>query len=187
MQDLDEGILKAAAEGDRNAFEQIYRTFSGFVYAVALRMTRNRQDAEEISQDVFIKIYKNLGRFELRSSFKTWVYRITVNTVMDACKKASRERKKHSDYEVNEIRESQQADAERKFEKEHAGKVAEKMLSYLNPDQRICLILREIEELSYEEISKVLDLNINTVRTRIKRGREALMAYARKEKAGYAM
>ena len=182
MQDITEDLIRAAAEGDRRAFEEIYRSFSGFVFAVALRMMRSRPDAEEITQDVFIKVYKNLGRFEARASFKTWIYRITVNTVSDACKKGSREKRKQSDYETYEAAGQQEPDAPRNLEKEQVENQAEKLLSRINPAQRMCSVLREIEELSYDEVAKALNVNINTVRTRIKRGREALMALARKEK-----
>ena len=182
MQDISEDLLRAAAQGDRRAFEEIYRSFSGFVFAVALRMMRSRPDAEEITQDVFIKVYKNIGRFEVRASFKTWIYRITVNAVLDACKKGSREKRKRTDYETYEAAGQQEPDAPRNLEKEQAEKQAKKLLSQINPDQRICLVLREIQELSYEEIAKALNVNINTVRTRIKRGRDALMVLARKEK-----
>ena len=82
MRDLPKDILIKASQGNMEAFEEIYGSSSDFVYNVAFRITNSREDAEEITQDVFLKIHRNLKNFQFRSSFKTWVYRITVNTVI---------------------------------------------------------------------------------------------------------
>ena len=74
MQDIPKDVLIKAAEGDIKAFEHIYRVTSGFVYSVAFRITQNTQEAEEVTQDVFLKIHKNLKNFRFRASFKTWIY-----------------------------------------------------------------------------------------------------------------
>ena len=87
MQEISKDILMQAAKGDIGAFEEIYRIASDFIFNVAYRITNNNEDAEEVSQDVFIKIYKNLKGFRFQSSFKTWIYRIAVNSAVNTSKK----------------------------------------------------------------------------------------------------
>lgn len=162
------------------AFEQLYKAASGFVYSVALRVTNRRPEAQEVTQDVFIKIYNNLSKFEYRSSFKTWAYRITVNTALNACKKMNRYQRGRQDIESVIDSQAVSVDTKKeiaiKEERSQAKLRLESLLGVLNPDQRACIVLREIEGLSYEEIANTLKVNINTVRTRLKRAREALMA-----------
>jgi RNA polymerase sigma-70 factor (ECF subfamily) len=168
--EMDKALILEASKGDMESFEEVYRASSGFVYNVALRITRNPNDAEEVTQDVFIKVYKNLSSFGFNSSFKTWVYRITVNTALNLCKKRSRELK-HS-VEYNEDLLKSRPDNYCNQEKE---KHLDEILGSLNPDQRACMTLRNIQGLSYREIAEVLKVNINTVRSRLKRAREAAL------------
>src|SRR5271154_815319 len=90
MQDLDKEILVKASQGDIQAFEEVYKASSGFIYNVALRVVNNREDALEVAQEVFMIIYHKLKDFRFESSFKTWVYRITANYAINYAKKVSR-------------------------------------------------------------------------------------------------
>src|SRR6202012_2453064 len=90
MEEISKDILVRASEGDMQAFEQVYKASSSFVYNVALRVVENREDALEVSQEVFLNIHHNLKRFRFESSFKTWVYRITANCAINFAKKTSR-------------------------------------------------------------------------------------------------
>src|SRR5689334_18703031 len=90
MEDIARDILIKASQGDMQAFEEVYKTTQGFVYNVALRVVSNREDALEVSQEVFMTIYNKLKGFRFESSFKTWVYRITANTAINFAKKHSR-------------------------------------------------------------------------------------------------
>ena len=97
MQDIPKETLIKAQEGDLESFENIYKETSGFVYNVAFRIVNNKQDAEEVVQDVFLNIYHNLKNFRFQSSFKTWAYRITVNCAINYVKKTGRERNRVKD------------------------------------------------------------------------------------------
>lgn len=83
MLDIAKDVLERAAKGDMPAFEQVYKSAGNYVYNLALRITRNSADAEEVTQDVFMKIFHHLKNFQFRSTFKTWVYRIAVNTAIN--------------------------------------------------------------------------------------------------------
>ena len=176
MKELSKEILVRAAGGDVSSFESIYKTYSGFVYNVAIRMTSNQHNAEEIAQEVFLTIYRKLKSFSFESSFKTWVYRITVNGAINYLKKISAERHKINQSK-NELKQRVGSNqVEKMMNQEYREKIISSMLASLNTDQRICIILRNLKGLSYEEIAKTLKVNINTVRSRLKRARETLLA-----------
>ena len=182
MSNISDELVSRAAQGDMAAFEDIYNATSGFVYNVALRVTNNHSDADEVTQDVFVKVYKNLGNFGFRSSFKTWVYRITANTAINYCKKAARQDKRKVEYDpaVHDIEAPCGAGALPDNADQAARKITS-LLSILDPDQRACIVLREIEELDYKAIADTLHINLNTVRSRLRRAREKLIAEGLKE------
>ena len=186
MEDISKETIEGASGGDINAFEEIYTSYSGFVYNVALRVVNNSSNAEEITQDVFMKIYKSLRNFRFKSSFKTWVYRITVNTAINAYRRMSKEAKRRGDYNTALKTHGTDDKTEEHFKKEDNEKLLKLLLDKLSVNQRSCIVLREIEGLSYEEISRVLGININTVRSRIKRARLALLAHG-KQVVGYEL
>jgi RNA polymerase sigma-70 factor (ECF subfamily) len=181
MEDIAQDILERAALGEIEAFERIYKGASGFVYNVALRVTRNSADAEEVTQDVFMKIYRSLKSFGFRSSFKTWVYRITVNTAINSFRRnSSRKENVHMDYDsIAEALPGNNSTSDAAIQRDNEGRL-NVLLKRLIPEYRVCLVLREIEGLSYQEIAESLKVPINTVRSRLKRAREALVLEARK-------
>lgn len=176
MLEITDEIITKAAQGDIESFELIYRCYSGFVYNVAYRVAGNPEDAQEITQDVFVIIHKKLGGFRFASALKTWLYRVTMNTSINYVKKAGRERGKTLEFKEEITMAQPSTDKETIVEGESNEQVIESLLHSLNADQRACLVLRSVEGLSYQEIATALNVNINTVRTRIKRGREALLA-----------
>lgn len=175
MQDIPHNILIQASNGDMEAFEMIYRATADFVYNVAYRITHNREDAQEVTQDVFVKIYRKLSEFRFRSSFKTWLYRIAVNAALNKYKGRSRDFARRADYDDSITTGPAGGQTTPFIDREDNEALIESMLSALNPDQRACVVLRDIEGFSYKEIAESLNININTVRSRLKRAREALL------------
>ncbi len=171
MNDISADILKKASTGDIGSFELIYKNTADFVYNIARCILNNNEDAEEITQEVFITVYRKLRYFRFESSVRTWIYRITVNRAINLAKKRSREKMISAKYE-KEV----SFGAGMNTEKEKRGAVIETLLMSVDPDQRACLVLRNIEGLSYKEISEALKININTVRSRLRRAREKLLA-----------
>ena len=174
MEEISKDVLSRASKGDTKAFEMIYEATSGLVYNTALRITNNPDDAKDVTQDVFMKIYRNLDQFRLQSSFKTWVYRITVNTAINTRRGMAREMDRRDD--GSSLIDQYASITEPSVDKGDHEKLITSLLELLNPDQRACIVLREIEGLNYREISEVLKININTVRSRLKRARETLLA-----------
>ncbi len=180
MQDISDDILTKGAQGDLESFEMIYKATAGFVYSVAFRVVGNQQDAEEIMQEVFLTVYRKLKSFRFQSSFKTWIYRVTANCAINYSKKISKERNKTVEYDENLDALESPDEAGTKINREYHETMVHSLLKTLNPDQRACIVLRNIEGLSYQEIAESLRININTVRSRLKRGREALLALGKK-------
>jgi len=188
MREMAKSTIEAAASGDMTAFEEIYKQCSQTVYTIALGITRNRQDAEETTQDVFVKVFREIKNFRFDSSFGTWLYRIAVNTAINVYRK--RTRNGGTSLQYDELKDTrtvapviQRQDAER----HDASKRVTALLDNLSPEHRSCIVLREIEGFDYNEIAGVLGIPLNTVRSRLKRAREALVAYCRKEGIRYEM
>lgn len=173
IQEIPNELLRTAAQGDIDACEEIYKAASGFVYNVALRVTTNPDDAMEATQEAFIRIFKSLGEFKFRSSFKTWVYRIAVNTALNARKKETNFRSRHAELDENMAAGDDPVKAN--VEKNGNEETVSRLLKALNPDQRACVVLREMQGMDYAEIARTLNININTVRSRLKRAREIMM------------
>lgn len=177
IQEISHDLLQQAAQGDIQAFEEIYKFASSFVYSVALRTVRNREDAQEITQEVFLKVFKNLKDYKFKSSFKTWIYRITVNTALNFIKKAGCDLSRQVEYNENMIIEDARPEntTDSILDNQENEKKVNDLLAALTPEYRVCIVLREIQGLSYEEIAQTLKTNINTVRSRLKRAREILL------------
>ncbi len=177
MQDIPKDTLIQALDGNVEAFEKIYRATSDFIYNVAYRITNDREDAQEVTQNVFLKIYKNLKSFRFQSSFKTWIYRIAVNTAINISKRTSKELSRRIEYNDDIELKYAHDPTKETIDKKSNEVLVKSMLNILNPDQRVCVVLRDIEGLSYKEIAETLKININTVRSRLKRARETLLTY----------
>jgi len=174
MVEIDTHTIELAQDGDVSAFESIYRSFFGFVSNVAYRVVGNPQDAEEVTQETFLNMHRNIKNFRFQSSLKTWAYRITVNTAINFSKKRSNQ---HRDLSFDESYSASLApEAYSALEAQENDQRVQQLLSSLSAEHRAVIVLRSFQGLSYQEISDTLNIPINTVRTRIKRAREALLA-----------
>ena len=180
MQEIDKELILKAGKGDPKAFGEIYQKTCGYVYTLAFRITNRKQDAEEVTQDVFLRLHRALPGFQFRSAFKTWLYRIAVNTALNMARKKSRLAERETGYDDKYLAENKLS-PERDLEAKEAEMLLRAFLEKLQPDHRACIILREIEGFDYQKISEHLGININTVRSRLKRAREALLALREKE------
>jgi len=188
MQEIERNTIEMAAGGDIAAFEEIYKQCSSTVYTLAFGITRNRQDAEEATQDVFIKVFRGLKNFRFGSSFGTWIYRIAVNTAINLYHK--RARRGAASLQYDEIKDAQPEAPDmrqKEIRREDAAASVAAILENVSPEHRSCIMLREIEGLNYKEMAGTLKIPLNTVRSRLKRAREALIAYCRKEGIRYEL
>jgi RNA polymerase sigma-70 factor (ECF subfamily) len=172
--DAERDLVARHAAGDGSAFDELYARFSGMVYQLALRMSGGREEALDVAQEVFLRIHRHLAGFRGGSTLKTWIYRITVNQCRSA---GSRHRPAavsiDDDDQGPTVVDPSAGPEDLASRAEFFGRV-ERALTTLAPEYREALVLRDIEELSYEEISAVMGVPLGTVRSRIARGRERL-------------
>ena len=175
--------VQAVLNGDGNAFEDIVRTYEKNVYNIALRMTGDREDALDISQEAFLKAYHSLPSFRSEGKFSVWLYRIVSNTCLDFLRSRSRrsEVSLSVEDENGETAEMEILDdtlsPERLYERKLTREALQRGLLRLPEDQRKILLLREIEGLSYDEIARVLSIEGGTVKSRIYRARRKLCEF----------
>ena len=189
----DRELVRLAQTGNKEAFEELVRRHQHRVFAVAGGILRRREDVEDIAQQVFVKAYFSIKRFDQRAAFSTWLYKITVNECWDLLrKKKVRPLLYESDLSEEQV---QQFSAAEKFEsgaqdvsdKLEAQQRIEILLQGLDERDRMMLILKEVEGFAIEEIAEILDLNANTVKVRLFRARRRIVSQARKRKDGSGM
>jgi RNA polymerase sigma-70 factor (ECF subfamily) len=186
----DRELVRRAQDGDKEAFEELVRRHQHRVFAVAGGILRRREDVEDIAQQVFVKAYFSLKRFDQRAAFSTWLYKITVNECWDLLrKKKVRPLVYESDLSEEQAQqfsasERVQSGAQDISDKLEAQQQVELLLRGLDERDRMMLILKEVEGFAIEEIAEILDLNANTVKVRLFRARRRIVNHARKRKDG---
>lgn len=174
--DDERTLVERHRYGDPEAFAEVYEKYSGMVYNLALRMSGSADRAQDLSQDVFLRVYRSLGRFRGQSSLKTWIYRICVNQCRSRLARRRLQPEPHS--RDGAAVESEPVDRSRGPEdlamaRETARRV-EAALMRVPRVFRESVILRDLEGLSYQEIGSILGIRVGTVRSRIARGRDQL-------------
>jgi RNA polymerase sigma-70 factor (ECF subfamily) len=178
----DHRLISGLQAGEEIAYEQLIERFQSPVYNLAYRFLNDQADASDVAQEVFLKVFRNIGHFRGDSSLRTWVYRIAVNESHNRRRWLFRHRRGETGIEDSfddvECREKPLMDAgETPFDftvNREAQLLLEEALAEINPVFRTALVLREVEDMSYDEIADILEVSIGTVKSRIVRGREAL-------------
>lgn len=153
-------------------WQELVRDHSAQVYRLAYRLTGNQHDAEDLTQDVFVRVFKSIHNFQ-PGTLNGWLHRITTNLFLDQARRKQRIRMDALSVAPDHVWGSATGPEELHTDAELDADVAA-ALRALNPEQRVAVVLCDIEGLSYEEIAKVLDVKLGTVRSRIARGRAAL-------------
>lgn len=177
-------LLESLREGSERAYEELLVRFQQPAYALAFRLLGKETEACDVVQEVFLKVFRNIGSFRGQSSLKTWIYRITVNEAHNARRWFFRHRGKEVDLDTepednrnwkDSIPDRGRSPFEEAVDHERHAMI-EAALTRISPAFREAVVLRDITDLSYEEIAAVLDVSLGTVKSRILRGREALRA-----------
>src|SRR5437660_5787916 len=183
----DRELVRRAQREDKEAFEELVRRHQHRVFAVAGGIIRRREDVEDIAQQVFVKAYFSLKRFDQRAAFTTWLYKITVNECWDMLRKR-KVRPLVYEADLSEEQSRQVITSAEKGKDEtdiserlDARQRVERLLQGLEERDRLMLILKEVEGFSIEEIADILDLNPNTVKVRLFRARRRVVS---RERAG---
>lgn len=181
-------LVNKAVKGDNSAFEALMEKHMGIIYNIALRMTANQDDAEDMTQEIMIKIFRSLGSFKGNSKFSTWIYRVAVNTCLDELKK--KKNKKHLSLDAEISGDDGENQIEIKDDSPSPEKLAEQnelrdlvaaAVKLLSDEHRAVIVLRDIRGMSYSEIAGILGCSDGTVKSRISRARAQLKMILEKE------
>lgn len=181
-------LVRRAQKGDKEAFEVLVQRHKHRVFAVARGILKRQEDVEDIAQQVFVKAYFSLKRFDQRAAFSTWLYKITVNECWDLLRKRkARPLIYEADFSEEQSRQfgasGQRADSGPDTSERMAMRQRlDNMLAQLDDRDRAMLILKEVEGFSVEEIADSFGLNANTVKVRLFRARRRVVEYARRER-----
>jgi RNA polymerase sigma-70 factor (ECF subfamily) len=184
----DWDLVQQARRGDREAFRSLVERYQHKVTALATGMLRNRDDALDVVQDTFTKAYQSLDRFKGESSFYTWLYRITLNLCIDHQRRTARmplasieaTESPEEAPSINAARED--AERDNPLQRIHEAEVGQRIrqaIAELTPEHRAVILLREVEGLSYEEISRALECPKGTVMSRLHYARRQLQTRLR--------
>ncbi len=174
--DLD--LVRSARGGDEGAFAELLERHQSRIYNHALRMMGNAQDAEEVLQDTFVQVFRNLDRFEERSRFSTWIYRIATNESLMRLRKAHRKREvffedhlgQDTEWYGEEIQAFTRSVVDEVQDRQFIERL-KKLLEELPEEYRVVFTMRDIDGLSNAEVAEVLDLSIPAVKSRLHRSR----------------
>lgn len=179
----EQKLITMAQQGDQSAFEQLLDHYQKPVYHQALRLVGNPEDAADVTQEVFIKVWKHLPSFRGESSFSTWLYRLTDNAALDLIR---REKKRRGDSSLDDEESALILPADpaptphQAIEQKELHQAVADGLAQLSEEHRQVLVMREINGLSYEEIGNILGLSPGTVKSRIARARISLAKFLQK-------
>lgn len=177
VQETDEQIIGRVRCGEQDAFELLVQRYRGRVLRLAVRFTHNREEAEEVSQEVFLTVYRKLEQFEGKSSFSTWLYRVAVNASLMRL----RSQDQPETVPIDEMEHDLPSDDEdpirppdsRLSSEESLGEI-ERAMDHLPEDFKTVLILRDIEDFSNEDVAEILEISVPAVKSRLHRARSFL-------------
>jgi RNA polymerase sigma factor (sigma-70 family) len=179
----DQLYINKVIKGDVNAFAHLVDAYKNMVFSLAFKMTKNREEAEEISQDTFIKAYKNIHKFKADSKFSTWLYRIVYHACLDAIKK----NKNHNNSsEINEITYNQIASVDtilQGIERKERAKVINDCLLKLPEEERSLIWMFYFDELSLKEIIEVTQISEANLKVKLHRARKKLLVIVKENVA----
>jgi RNA polymerase sigma-70 factor (ECF subfamily) len=177
----DPGILKQAQRGDERAFSIIVRAYETPVYNYVLRVVGDRALAEDLTQEVFLRVFQGLPRFSLRCRFTTWLFQVTKNRVLDELRAS--ERRPRALVPIDDAPPLEALDAP--VERMEAVDAIWRAVDDLNVDLKMALLLRDVVGLSYTEIADALEVTLATVKWRIYKAREEVQLALAREGISY--
>jgi RNA polymerase sigma-70 factor (ECF subfamily) len=174
----DATLVAQTREGDARSFSELVRRYEGKIFRLAQHVTQNREDAEDVLQETFLKAYEHLDQFRGDSKFYTWIVRIAVNQALMKLRRRKSDKAVSLDESIDTgedtiVREiaAWDEDPEQRFSREELGGILDSAVQSLEPLYRSVFVLRDIEDLSTEETAEALDLSVPAVKSRLLRAR----------------
>ena len=183
----DAVLIEQYRRGDSEALERLVLKYQNRIYNVILKICADPDDAAELTQETFVKVIENLDKFEGRSGFYTWIFRIAVNLTLNYCQRNSKlafrsldaEQQQQDDNNVRQVlkdflSDDRSPDPATEVQNKELYRIAAKALMGLDEAHRAVIVLRDIEGMSYARIAEVLDIELGTVRSRLSRARSKM-------------
>ncbi len=191
MHPTNSDLIQSALNGDQQAYKEIVNRFHGKIFGLVLRMVKNRQEAEDLTQETFIKAFNSLATFNSDYAFSTWLYKIAANSCIDHFRKKRLKTfpldnpitVKDSEFQ-REYPDHEEPEPDRRLLSKERRNLIEDAIHSLPAKYQQVILLRHTQEKSYEEIAEELDLPLGTVKVRIFRAREMLKKALRDQVRG---
>lgn len=169
-------LIERATNGDSSSFSRLMELHERRMYAVALRICANREDAQDCLQESMLRIYRSINSFKGQSSFATWVYRVTMNTCLDELRKKKNKQNTSLDglLDMGWSPVDDTSSPEKHAVDSEVQKCLRAAIAELPEDMRAAVVFRDIQGFTYDEIAQMLNINVGTIKSRISRGREKL-------------
>ena len=185
-------LIKRAQKGDLDAYEKLISDYEKTIYNLCLRMLKDSEEAYDAAQEVCLKIWRQISTFKGEAKFSTWVYRLASNQCLDMLRKNKKRQNEVSLYLSHDENEEKihdemcvWEDMSDKVIQEELNAVLNEAISELKEDYRLVIVLRDVQEKSYDEIASILSLSLGTVKSRISRARQALKKILHQDKEPY--
>jgi RNA polymerase sigma-70 factor (ECF subfamily) len=181
----DDTLVRQCQHGDPEAMSCLIAKYQDRIYNSILKICTNRDDAAELTQDTFVKVLESIGSFRGKSSFYTWLFRVAVNLTLNHCRRrlkfsptsldAANDKADQDAARISQLlADSKSKDPAAAAQQKELVQLVTEMIGKLSEDHRVVLILRDIEQMSYDEIADVLEIEKGTVKSRLNRARSAL-------------
>ena len=172
----DAVCVRRLQRGDIDAFEILVRRHEKAIFNLAYRMLGDYDDAAEISQEVFLSAYRAIGQFRGEANFSTWLYRIALNHAITRRKSMNSRQKRLVPLDGSEIIDEAQVGPSETLEKKERRERVQSALNELEPEDASVILLRDLQDISYEDVARMLEIPVGTVKSRLHRARQALKA-----------
>ena len=184
MDEADIQLIAQCQQGDQYAFNQLVMRYQNLVYNFLYRLAPSWDDIDDLAQEVFVKVYHSIKQLKDRSQFKSWLHRVAVSVYMDELRRRKKRQERFvSDEKLLETRADPNENPDRHLERQELHKRLQEAIERLPEEFKLAIVLREIQELSYEEIANTLNTSIGTIRSRIFRGRKLLQQMLKEQLA----
>jgi RNA polymerase sigma-70 factor (ECF subfamily) len=177
-------IVRECLEGRQGAWETLMRTYAKKVFNMAYQFCGSREEAEDLTQDIFLKLYGALRKYDFDRDFTAWLLTLAKNHLIDAYRKTKWEKAGRDDFDESGLAAGASDNPEKGLDQEVSRKLVWEGLNLLSPEVRLAVILRDIQGKAYEEIAEMMSIPIGTLKSRINRGRLELARIVREKKEG---
>ena len=173
-------IVRRCLEGSQGAWEELVNMYARKVFSMAYQFCGSRQEAEDLTQDVFLKLYGSLRKFDFKRNFTAWLLTLTKNYLIDEYRRTKWEKTRRDDFNDQVLSQSSLLSPEENLDRKEVRARVWEGLNHLSSDMRMAVVLRDLQGHSYEEMAEILGLPLGTVKSRVNRARLQLAGVLRK-------